>query len=217
MRTSLPPSDLGRYLGAQLERTFPDGRNHDVQAVVDAALARIEHSFARIVLPGYSRDGEGTFSHLQGDQYAAFLYFASHAAWRDRENEDLASRLFLLNKSLNGLVCMYDTVLPDVFVLMHTVGTVLGKATYGNYFVAAQNVTVGTDRDGRPTFGERVILYGGSTVVGGARIGDRVTVATNAVVRGRDVPSGSIVAGSAPGLVVKPASRDVSELYFRAA
>jgi serine O-acetyltransferase len=214
VQTSLPAAELARYLAVQIERAFPDGRRHELRAVVDTALTRVEHAFGHIVLRGYSRNGEATFSHLQGDQYAVFLYFASHAAWRDAENEDLASRLFLLNKSLNGLVCMYDTVLPDVFVLVHTVGTVLGKANYGNYFVAAQNVTVGTDRDQRPTFGERVVLYGGSTVIGAARIGNRVTVATNAVVRSCEIPSRSIVAGAAPELVVKAASRDVSDLYF---
>lgn len=214
MRTSLAPRELRAYLAAQLEHVYPDGRRHDVAFVVDRALERVEHAFARIVLRGYSEDGVATFSHLQGDQYAAFLYFASHSAWRDREDEELASKLFLLNKTLSGLVCMYDTVLPDVFVLMHTVGTVLGKATYGNFFVAAQNVTVGTDRGQAPVFGERVVLYGGSTVIGAARIGDGTTVATNAIVRGEDVPPGSVVAGATPSLVVKQASREVADLYF---
>lgn len=214
MRTSLAPPDLAGYLEAQLDRTFPDGRRAQAGREVDRALERIEYAFARIVLRGYSDQGQATFSHLQGDQYAAFLYFAAHSAWRDRENVDLASKIFLLNKALNGIVIMYDTVLPDVFVLMHTVGTVLGKANYANYFVAAQNVTVGMDRGGTPTFGERVVLYGGASVIGPSSIGERVTVATNATVRGSDVPARSIVAGVSPDLRVRPATRDVSALYF---
>lgn len=214
MRTSLTPAQLTAYLTAQLERSFPDGGPLDAGAVVGRALERVEYAFARIVLRGYSTDGQATFSHLQGDQYAAFLYFAAHSAWRDREDTVLASKLFLLNKALNGIVIMYDTILPDVFVLMHTVGTVLGKAAYGNYLVAAQNVTVGMDRDGTPTFGERVVLYGGSSVIGRSSIGERVTVASNATVRGTDVPPRSIVAGVAPDLKIRPAARDVSALYF---
>ncbi|MBV8600740.1 MAG: serine acetyltransferase [Candidatus Eremiobacteraeota bacterium] len=214
MRTSLATGDLARYLKAQLESAFPDGRKPGVKAVVGHALERVERSFSKIVLAGYSKEGEATFSHLQGDQYAAFLYFAANTAWREAEDVELASKLFLLNKALNGIVVMYDTILPEVFVLMHTVGTVLGKANYGNYFVAAQNVTVGMDRDAIPTFDERVVLYGGSTVIGGCRIGNRVTVASNATVRGETIADGSIVAGSSPELVVKPATRDVSALYF---
>ena len=214
MRTSLGPGDLARYLKAQLESTFPDGRKAALKPVVGRALERVEGSFARIVLPGYSKGGEATFSHLQGDQYAAFLYFAANTAWREAEDVELASKLFLLNKALNGIVVMYDTLLPEVFVLMHTVGAVLGKANYGNYFVAAQGVTVGMDRDAIPTFGERVVLYGGSTVIGGCRVGNHVTIASNATVRGETIPDGQVVAGSSPELVVKPATRDVSTLYF---
>ena len=215
MRTTLPPDELTTYLRSQVESAFPDGARLRLGKVVRRALERVEHSFSRIVLRGYSDGGEATFSHLQGDQYAAFLYFAANTAWRDLEDQSLASKLFLLNKALNGIVVMYDTVLPEVFVLMHTVGTVLGKANYGNYFVAAQNVTVGMDRDGVPTFGERVILYGGSVVIGNSTIGDRVTIATNTTVRGENIPSGHIAAGTSPELNVKAATRDVAALYFR--
>jgi serine O-acetyltransferase len=214
MQSSLSAADLSRYLAAQLDRSFPDGHEHDVEAVVKRALERIEYAFARIVLKGYSNEGSATFSHLQGDQYAAFLYFASHSAWRDLENQNLATKLFLLNKAMNGIVVMYDTILPDVFVLMHTVGTVLGKATYGNFFVATQNVTVGSDRGHSPTLGERVVLYGGSSVIGKARLDEGVTVAANATVRGQDVPAHSVVAGVSPNLVIRPATRDLSSLYF---
>jgi serine O-acetyltransferase len=214
LRTSLSPNDLADYLKAQLGALFPSGRTSRLRRLVGRALERVEYAFARIALPGYRVDGEATFSHLHGDQYAAFLYFAANTAWREHEDVPLASKLFLLNKALNGIVVVYDTILPDVFVLMHTVGTVLGKANYGNYFVAAQNVTVGMDRDEVPTLGERVVLYGGCVVIGKSRIGDRVTIATNATVRGEEIPAGHVVAGSSPNLVVKPATRDVSALYF---
>ncbi|HEY1727874.1 MAG TPA: hypothetical protein VGG22_05860 [Candidatus Baltobacteraceae bacterium] len=214
MHTSLATDQLATYLEAQLNGMFPDGRVVEVRDVVRRALVRVEQAFAHIVLPGYRRDGQPVFSHLHGDQYASFLYFAAHAAWSERENEPLASKLFLLNKALNGIVIMYDTILPEVFVLMHTVGTMLGKANYGNYLVAAQNVTVGMDRGEIPTFGERVVLYGGSVVIGKASIGSNVTVAANTTVRGERVPSGSVVAGASPDLTVKDAKRDVSALYF---
>jgi serine O-acetyltransferase len=215
LKTTLSPDDLTVYLKNQLRAGYPDKARLRLGKVVRRALERIETSFSRIVLRGYTVDGEATFSHLHGDQYAAFLYFAANSAWKDHDDTQLASKLFLLNKALNGIVVMYDTILPDVFVLMHTVGTVLGKADYGNYFVAAQNVTVGMDRDGTPAFGERVVLYGGSVVIGASRVGERVTIATNATVRGEEIPANHVVAGSSPDLVVKPATRDVSALYFR--
>lgn len=214
MRTTLTPDDLSRYLKGQLQALFADGRPSRLRKIVRRALERVEYAFERIVLPGYREGGVATFSHLHGDQYASFLYFAANTAWREHEDAPLARKLFLLNKALNGIVIVYDTVLPDVFVLMHTVGTVLGKAQYGNYLVAAQNVTVGMDRGETPVLGERVVLYGGSVVIGSAHVGDRVTVATNTTVRGEDIPAGHVAAGASPNLVIRPAARDVSALYF---
>ena len=40
--------------------------------------------------------------------------------------------------------CSYKNNLPDIFVFMHHVGTVLGNANYSDYLVALHNVTVNT-------------------------------------------------------------------------
>lgn len=199
---------MSAYLEKQMYAMFPDG-HHRLDDLVDAALERIGKCFASIALPGYER-----FDHLHGDQYATFLYFASNEAWK-AGHLTAAKKLFLLNKALNGIVVMYDTILPEVFVLLHTVGTVLGKATYGNYFVAAQNVTVGMHRGATPHLGERTVLYGGSSVLGDSLLGGRVTVASNTTLIDYHVLPGRIAAGVSPNIIVKRATRDVSELYFK--
>ncbi len=215
MRTSLTPAELTRYLGRQIDAFYPDGVAYDLGPPVHRALERIEHSFARNIVRGYTDATGATFSHLHGDQYAAFLYYVSHSAWADSGDAALASKLFLLNKALNGIVCMYDTVLPDVFILVHTVGIVLGKARYGNYLVVHQNATVGADARGDvPELGERTTLYGGSLVVGSSIIGPRSTISANAVLRNETIPPDSVVAGASPGLIVRPAARRMSDLYF---
>lgn len=216
MRTSLTTPELEGYLGRQIDALYPDGATYDLGPPVRRALERIEHSFGRNIVRGYNDErGVATFSHLHGDQYAAFLYYASHSAWADSGDAGLASKLFLLNKALNGFVCMYDTVLPDVFILVHTVGIVLGKAHYGNYLVVHQNATVGADARGDvPKLGERTTLYAGSLVVGSSVVGPRSTVSANAVLRNEEIPPDSVVAGASPGLIVKPAGRRMSDLFF---
>jgi len=102
-----------------------------------------------------------------------------------------------------------------VFLWIHTVGTMLGKAAYGERFVAYHNVTVGTDRGARPAFGEGTILFAGSKVVGGSNIGARSLVSLNAVVINEVIPPNSIVAGASPNLLVKVRRRWLYGDYFR--
>ena len=74
-----------------------------------------------------------------------------------------------------------------------------GKATYGNQFFVTHNVTIGRDirgkRKGVPTFGDRVVVRTGSTIVGNVRIGNDVLIAPNTFVN-FDVPDHSIVIGN---------------------
>jgi serine O-acetyltransferase len=217
METSLPKSSLTSLYRQLIEREFPDARHapNDVDRVLNKALERVEHSFSHIVLAGYrSANGAARFSHLHGDQSAALYYFAANSAWRDFGDDQLASRFFLLNKRHNALVCMYDTLLPDIFVLIHTVGTVLGKATYGNFLAVYQNVTVGTDNERQPVIGQHAVLFGGSMVLGGCNLGDNVTVSAGTVLLNFDCPADSVVAASGGSPLVKARKRNFAEQYW---
>lgn len=215
MQTVLSLEDQASLLEGQLKHFFPDGRLlGDLKPLVDHSLAKIEYCFSKIKLKGYSDGGESRFNYLHSEQYAVFLYFASHLAWKEYNNLELASKLFYLNKALNGIVCMYDTVLPDIFVIVHSVGIVLGKANYSDYFAVYQNVTVGNDRGQMPTFGERVVLNGGSCVIGKCILGNNVSVAANSFLLHEHVPENSVAAGRSPSLLVKPARRRLSDILF---
>ncbi|MBO9606885.1 MAG: hypothetical protein J7639_13080 [Paenibacillaceae bacterium] len=115
----------------------------------------------------------------------------------------------------NRFSCLYDTALPDRFLLLHASGTVLGKARYGDGFVAAHHVTVGAQRGRYPTIGSGVALLPGSSVVGDCRIGDRVSVGIGTIVYERNIPSDSVAFRDADGkLTVKPARSPWSANVF---
>jgi serine O-acetyltransferase len=211
---SLGRDGLHRYVSMQLEHNFPDGSKGEVGKVVDGALERLEHCFKWIALPGYNRGEQASFNHLHGDQTAVFYYLAANTAYRAGD-VTLAQKFFLLNKAMNGIVCMYDTELPPVFAFIHTTGTMVGKAHYGNFVALFQGVTVGADRGELPVIGERCIIYGGSIVVGGSRLGDGVVVAGNSAIIHQEVPANSIAAGRSPDLDIAPRKRDVAAQYFR--
>lgn len=215
MKTSLSPPELTSYVERLLASYLPDGSapRAGLRPLVDHALERVEHSFSRIHRKYYEDNGAVVFDHLNGDHVAAFLYMLSNTAWTRKNDTDLATRLFYLNKVMHGLDLFYSVAMPDVFMLVHPVGTVLGKAVYGNYFVAYQNCTVGADGDSYPTFGEGVIMYSRSAVVGSCAVGNNVVFGANAMIVNTNVPDDSVVVGQYPAHKIRPAGRTVREFF----
>lgn len=213
MHISVTAEILRQILCAQVQLFDPRITAARIEPALQAALERYEECARHIALPGYSRDGTPYLNHLHGDQSAMLLYFCANSAWRAGDVHT-AEAFFILNKARNGLVCMYDTVLPDVFLLNHTVGTVLGKAAYAPFFVAYHRVTVGTDAGRQPVFGSGVVLYPGSSVIGESIIGDRVTVSAGTGVRNLRVPPDSVVTAGNPQAIVHERKRDVLSRYF---
>jgi len=213
MLSTLGEAALAGYLERQLANMFPDGGALRLESIVARALKRTERCFEPVRLPLYRSKGQTHFNHLHSDQYATFLYFASNEAWRDGELT-VAGKVYSLNKALNGLMCMYDTILPERFLIVHTVGMLLGKATYGDYFVAIHDVTVGTDRGLQPTLGKGVVAYGGVSILGNSNIADEVSISAGAIIRNDAVPPNHVVAGVSPNLTVRPAKRRLIEEFF---
>lgn len=217
MRMTLPPADLATYVRSQLDGLFPDGGAgmDDVARFVDAALERVRHCLVRVCAKGFHEADGPRFNHLHTDQYAIFLYYLSNTAFRLAPGHPVADKAYALNKALHGLDAFYEVALPDVFMLVHPVGTVLGRGTYGDYFCAYQNCTVGGNLAGdHPAFGEGVVMYGGSRVIGRCTIGDNVLVAAGASVLDASCPSGQVLFGAQGALGFKPTRWNVRRDIF---
>ncbi len=203
---------LAKYINAQLNNFYPDGYDSmpAIKKNIDEAFDRMAFSLKYVKLNGYTK-----FNHLHSDLYAQFIYYLSNTIWRNDEERNVAGKLFYLNKTLNGLNCMYDTELPDIFLLIHCVGTILGKAKYSNYFVACHNVTVGTDRGSSPQILEGVYMGPGSSIVGKSIIESYSHLAINAVVLNQDTKENCVVVGNSPNLILKDLKRNlIKEQYF---
>lgn len=155
------------------------------------------------------------FSYLQSDLYAQYLYFLSNSIWKNSQNKTAAEKIFYLNKALHGFNCMYNTCLPKIFLLIHCVGTVLGKADYGDYFVACHNVTVGSDKGLSPVIAKGVYMGPGSSIVGNCRVGKFSHMAINSVLLDQDTTGECVVIGSSSHQLIKPLKRNlILENYF---
>ncbi len=204
---------LRNYLVAQLGQFFPDGRAvaGPVDDHLDTALARTLRCINAVRVWPQDR-----FDYLHSTQYCTFLYFLANTIAASGGEREVCTKLFLLNKALNGIDLFYEIELPEVFFIGHSVGIVLAKATYGNYLVLYQNSTVGKNHGVAPVLGEGVVMYPNSAVIGRCQVGDGSVISQGTGVINRDVPGHCLVyPGQGGQLVFKPSTRDVLADIFR--
>jgi len=203
------------YTVAQCAAVVPDGREAAFRATADAhldeALERL-HRCINACAPWRSDE----FNVLQSSQHAIYLYFLANTIWKRSGETESPTRLFLMNKALNGIDLFYEIAMPQVFYIGHSVGIVLAKATYGEFLVLYQNSTVGRHKDQIPVIGERVVLYPNTAVIGRSVVEDDAVVSQGVSVVNKHVPKGAMAfAGPLGELVFRSRPDDLLGEYFR--
>lgn len=225
MKLSLTKNELKQYIAVQLTHFFPDSyafKGNDVDAALQLALDRTEYCFRNISVAQYqTENGDANFYHLHSDQYSQFLYYLSNSLWNISQNKTLCDKLIYLNKILSGMFFSYKGKLPDIFVFVHPVGSIIGNASYSDYLVILQNVTVNTswEEDGSPApkLGRGLFLGAGAKIIGNKPIGDRVSLGADSVVNQQEIPDDSVVIRQPDGhIVVRPCQKDTcnAQYYF---
>lgn len=164
-------------------------------------LERTERCFGKVRNKYYSDGGNVLFDPFHSGQYAQFLYYLSNTAYRAGEQET-AAKVYCLNKMLHNVEWFYEVCLPDVFFADHALGSVMGRAQYGNRFAFVQGCSVGQNRGQYPILGENILMHPNACIFGNCHIGDHVEVAAQTVIIDQDVPSHSIVFGRSPELKI---------------
>lgn len=203
MIATMGEAQIRSLLYRQASLLFPieDEDAARIDAAFTGALARTEHCFSRVRNKYYRDDSEARFDPLHGCQWAAFLYLLSNEIWRS--GGAVCDKLYAVSKALSGADLFYQVELPEVFFFDHPVGTVVGRASYSGYFVFGQGCTVGNNHGVYPTFDESVFMMNDSKVIGSCRIGDFVIIGANTYIKDREIPSGSLVFGQEPDVVIK--------------
>jgi len=220
MQMELDVAALGGYVARQIGALFPiPGDETAVRAELNSALPEAldwaEECFSLIKVKCFRRDGRPYFSPLIGDQYAMFLYMLAHTVGRRGSGGTLASRLYLLNKALHGLDVFYEVKMPRVFLFVHPLGTVLGRANYGDRIVIYQGVTVGGNTKYEyPDIGRNVVLYSNSSVLGRCRLNDGALVAARACLMEIEIPANHVAFGLHPAVKFRPAKHSVQGMYY---
>ena len=174
-----------------------------VEQSVPCALDKCERSFSKTRNKYYSEAGVTKFDPLHGRQWSRFLY----------ELASVSDKLYALNKAMASVDLFYQVELPDIFTFDHPLGSVMGRASYSDYFTFSQGCTVGNNRGIYPRFGQSVFMLSDSKVIGDCEIGSNVIIGANAYVKDVDIPSNSLVFGQSPNLVIKENRADAVRSY----
>jgi serine O-acetyltransferase len=204
--SSLPTDALAALAARQLDSLFPDGQAvapADLAVAVPGAMERLEHCFSHIGNKYFFNGRQAVFDHLHGDQYAMWLYLLANELHLRGGPASACKKLFLLNKALHGCDIFYEVTLPSVFLLVHPLGTVLGRGHYADFLIAYQRVGVGSNHDVYPTLGRHLTLHPGSVVLGRSTVGDHCSIAAESLLLDRDLPPNSVYIGNPRDHLIK--------------
>lgn len=206
MQMSIRKEELIDYIRCQLNHFFPDKNavsKDEIKKPFDVALQRCEYCFSRVKSRYYADGKDVLFNHLNGDQYAMFLYFLCNSGYKNDCDIKLCTKVFLLNKYLHGIDAFCEVELPDIFLFVHPLGTVLGRAKYGNYLLVYQRCNVGSNRDIYPAIGEYVSLHPGSSILGDCRVEENCKIAAGSLLLDRNLEKDSLYVGNPRDFIIK--------------
>lgn len=205
MITAIPQTDIISLLKRQLNSLF--GVSKDEELLIGVNWGGVEHKLEVCFSPNpnkyYHRNGETFFNPFHSAQYTIFLYLMSREIFEKSGNTFLADKIYYLNKALNGCDLFYEVKLPDYFTLDHPVGSVMGRADYGEGFSFCQCCTVGNNRGIYPKLGRNVRMCAYSSIIGNCHVGDNVIIGANSGIKDFDVPDNTIVFGQYPNNTFK--------------
>lgn len=182
------------------------------EKIINEAIIRTENCLDRMnnkyyVSTNYLPKGESRINLYNSVMNCIFLYWLSRNLFLSSDFR-LADQIYYLNKMLNSVELFYEVPLPSVWSCEHPLGSVMGRAIYGDYFFFYQGCTVGGNvrKDGTivyPVIGDHVKMYSNSKILGNSHIGDHTIISANCYIKDQDVPSGVIVFGQSPNLEFK--------------
>lgn len=175
-----------------------------VHFLSNEVFQRCEYNFSKNENKYYSRNGEVYFNPNHSGQYTVFLYYFANTIFQAKKDDiALADKIYYLNRIMNSCDLFYEVKLPEVFMLDHPLGSVIGRGQFGNYFAFSQNCTVGNNKNIYPIIGERVTMSANTMILGNSKIGNNVILGAGACVKDQNIPDNSLVFGSSPNLIIK--------------
>ncbi len=185
----------------QINSLFKDKykvKKTNILLCLNDAFDRTINCFSKIDNPYYydKKKKSVLFNHLNSDQFSTFLYFLSNSCFARKKQRNICDKIYYLNKTLNSIDLFYEVAMPDIFLLVHPVGTVLGRAEYSDYLIVYQGVNVGSNKNQYPKFSKYVTLRPSTSVLGKCHLEFNSELATGSTLIDKDLEKNSIYFGS---------------------
>lgn len=212
---TIPKEEILNQLFMQLENHFliSDEEKSVINARFEYALAACEENFSYSENKYFFVEEGGAkfcrFNPYHAIQNMIFLYYLSHDIYKNANIGQLCDKIYYLNKIFHSVDLFYAIELPAHFGAEHPLGSVMGRAKYGNGFFFYQGCTVGGTRDKEgnlfyPELGENVQMYSNSSILGNCHIGNHVKIGAGCIVKNQNIADNCIVFGESPNLIIKP-------------
>ena len=208
--------DLVKITDTQLKSIFAYSNSSAINTYAKPALDRVLKSFNHSnnkYCQDIANEGAGIREYHSG-QYSIYLWYLSNEAYKANDIQ-CADVLYCLNKALHAVDWLYAIELPDFWSVEHPLGSVMGRAKYGDHFFFYQGCTVGGNNNMYPTIEEYVAMFSDSKVLGEAHIGKYVILGANTYIIDEDVPDYSLVFGQSPNLTIKKRSKEEMKGRFK--
>ena len=213
MILAIPQDEILKLLISQLSNNFmlTDEEKNEIKDSYNEALLLCDENFKHSQNKYFTRLKDGVkdsfFNPFHSVEYMIFLYYLSHTIYKKGTNTLVCDKIYYLNKVLNSVDLFYPIELPKHFGAEHPLGSVMGRAKFGDNFYFYQNCTVGgVVKEGKeiyPILGDNVELCSNSSILGQCHIGNNVTIGAGAIVKNQDIPDNSIVFGESPNIIIK--------------
>lgn len=212
----LDEDQLALLVARQLDNFIPDGLAVNfvlIRQHLPQALERL-----RVCINSVRIWSENEFNYLHSSQYCILLYFLANTIWKETTNTEVPTKLFILNKALNGIDLFYEIEMPSRFFIGHSVGVVLAKASYSDFLVLYQNSTVGKNHGVAPVIESGVIMYPNTAIIGRCHIRSGTVISQGVGIINQDTPGNCLVFDSCNldySLTFKKIKRNILEDFFR--
>ena len=190
----------------QLKHYWIKFNEENIASGVERAISRVEEDFSMSALSRLFDGERVVISPYHSVTWMIFLYHLSYELAKDGFIHE-ADLVYYLNKAMHAIDWYYQIKLPIHFMAEHPLGSVLGRANYGDYLFVYQGTTVGGNRKAGklyyPSLGNNVVLYANSIILGDSHIGNNVIISADSYIINQNIPDNCIVFGKSPHLSFK--------------
>lgn len=203
----------------QLKSHWLNVDEHAINDAVPKALDAVERNYLEMSNGRFWDGREVVFSPYFSLQWMNFLYRLSRELFLD-DLIDSADQVYYLNKIMHGNDWLYVIDLPVHFHCEHPLGSVLGRAVYGDHLFVYQGTTIGGNRDRGgtlyyPVLGDNVTLFANATVLGDTKIGNNVIISADTYLINEEIPDNCLVFGKSPDIIIRQKTEEEIKEYTR--